>query len=246
MTNKEKTNINTLLRLAAACFFCLAITMRLATSQTRNPSSTAKQVIAQRDLKTSTVAKENVQKLFSANKNIRIPVGFDFTRTQYEIERYIGSQMAQPRFWKNRDSEGSTLLAIQVLGTYGSEFVVPDLVNHIKFQVDPKTFRVGASRTVISLYPVASALSQIGGISVRRNVLQKLYRTEDEGELRLCVWVLNETEGANVAEFIVDSALQSVTQNVATEEVERAIINIKRAKTLIRNPNSLLDFSAVK
>ena len=77
---------------------------------------------------------------------------------------------------------------------------------------------------------------------VRRNVLQKIYRTQSERELRLCVWVLSDTETTEIARYLVDVSRQDVTRRVATEEVEQATTNLKRAQTLLEKPDDLLAF----
>ena len=192
-----------------------------------------------------TLSRSETNKLFSSVPRNRSSASSSLTRFHNDIERLALSQIEQQKFWMDKDAEGVVPPVMTVLGFYGSELSVRSLTNHISFEIDPKTVPHGESRSVIAGYPVAATLAQIGGLEVRRNVLQKLYRTESERELRLCLWVLNAAETPDVTKFLIDLTRQDASKRVATEEVLKTTANLKRAQKLMETPNDILNFESL-
>lgn len=188
------------------------------------------------------LSRSETNKLFSSVPRNRLSASSSLGRFRNDVEGLTLSQIEQPKFWMDRSAEGAVPPVMAVLGSYGSERSVRSLVNHISFQIDPKTIPNGESRSIVADYPVAATLAKIKDLSVRRTVLQKIYRTQSERELRLCLWVLNETETTEIARYLVDVSRQDATKRVATEEVEQATTNLKRAEVLLEKPDELLSF----
>jgi hypothetical protein len=149
------------------------------------------------------------------------------------IRNELRSKLAEPSFWANRGAEGSSVLALGVIGQWRLAEFAPTLAQHITFEVDRATLRAGASYTPSFFYPAASALVEIGGKETRQAVLQKLGNTKEEKERRLCLWVLIQNEGAEWTEILLTTTIQNMQNEGRTKNLQEALQLLRTEKNLL-------------
>lgn len=100
---------------------------------------------------------------------------------------------------------------LKVVGQLRIESLTSPLLTRIDFQLDPKSAPVGGFLGAASYYPVAQALIKINGRKLTDGVMRRVAGSTDETTLRICVWVLTETQGKDLTTFLVQSRLVSIT-----------------------------------
>jgi len=100
-------------------------------------------------------------------------------------------------------------LAIMQMGYWRFEEAAHLLAENIDWRIDPATFPDGMDVHPVACYPAACALHMIGGRAVWAAMVAEIQKTEDDGRLRLCCWVLSETEGEKVALAILEQYLSA-------------------------------------
>lgn len=123
------------------------------------------------------------------------------------------------------------------IGKWRGEQAVALLVPLVEFRLDPNTFPPGERYPDHAFYPVAVALAEIGGKEVRQAVLQELAGIKDDKKQRLCVWVLQQSEGKEWVETILSTA----AKNAQTEKAKQ---NLEAALKLLHEPMLLPPFHA--
>lgn len=176
-----------------------------------------------------------VQNVFSDDRLTRLLATSHLRILPSYIKSDLRPKLADPGFWTNRDSEGSSAQALGVIGQWRFADFAPVLSENIGFEIDAKTVPVGAKLPPSAPYPAAAALAEIGGKETRQVVLRKLTRTADEKERRLCLWVLTQSEGKEWVETVLVTALKDAVNLKGKENLEEAL-KLLRANTPLLPP----------
>ena len=177
--------------------------------------------------------KDIVQTISHKDRDIRFRAASQLVSLPGEVENELRGKLMEPGFWENREAEGSTTAALWVIGRWRFEKYAPMLAQHIDFELDVTTFPSGISITPLAPYSAAAALAKIGGKETRQAVLQKLEVAEKEKERRLCVWVIQQSEGKEWADVVLNAAVQKAPNEAAKNNLQAALQLLRTEKFLL-------------
>ncbi len=141
-------------------------------------------------------------------------------------------------------------LTVFALGTLKVEGAVGDLMTKIAFRLDPATLPQGGLAQPADYYPVAVALSRIGGREVISEVFNRFRRPADEQTLRAGTWILKEILGKEIATIIVTQNLGDITKRLSAPDrvtnTNPEKENLNWVKQLLEGQESILENPLLK
>lgn len=155
--------------------------------------------------------------------------------------RNLDSLMQKPD--RNLRSFGGAFhLTVEVTGELKIEDASDRLLPLIDFQLDPATEPIRGHTSVAGTYPVALALSRIGGKRLVTAILERLAQPANDSKVRACTWVLQAILGPDIAKAAVQQRLDSVVGQlkVYNRETSDAKDNLEKAKSLLEAKGAIL------
>lgn len=126
-------------------------------------------------------------------------------------------------------------ITVLLAGRSRLEKSVAVLIPLIDFSLDPQTLPVGDRYPSEAYYPVASALSEIGGLAVFEGVLSNLSKPSDERRLRVSAWVLKESLGAAPSKAVVRAALDDASNEQHKKNLS-SVLTLLAEEVILRHP----------
>lgn len=117
---------------------------------------------------------------------------------------------------------GSKHLAILLLGDLRAPEAIPVLAVSIMCRVRPLYGSYGATSTIVAQYPAADSLAKIGTPAVP-TILARLGRCTDPLERQICVWILTQIEGSDLAKFLVSKAIRECDVSFVKANLQAAL-----------------------
>ncbi len=141
---------------------------------------------------------------------------------------------------KNTDTsyQSPLHLTVQALGEWRVEDAVPLLAKIVEYQIDQFAVPVGDKLPAYAYYPAADALRKIGGAYVHKLIVKRLCAEEDAEVVRICVWVLFEAYGEDVAKLLLEAEETRTEDPAIRERLTAAKKLLTEGPAILRRPKS--------
>ena len=120
----------------------------------------------------------------------------------YNVTQALEVALKEKRDMKLYD--GSFNLICDVIRVARIENTTGPLMDYIDFALDPRSFPVGANFPPNLYYPAATALVEARSPRLNRYLLDLFTSEISEKKLQVAAWMLQEANGNEVAQFIVE------------------------------------------
>lgn len=128
-----------------------------------------------------------------------------------KMDRLIMERLTKTLQKPDNKFNGQFHSLLQAITAYHTDEAIGPLSAYIDFELDMRSFPLGALYASEASYPVAITLAQLGGPRVRENIFQRMTQGRNEKTIRLSVYVLRESEGKEVAIILVQNRLDNVS-----------------------------------
>lgn len=177
----------------------------------------------------------SIEALASDSETERVHAAVELVQVRSAVARPLLDRLRALSRTPERVCMGQFHVAVVVAGRYRLEEAVPILVPLIDFSLDPHTFPVGARYQSQAYYPVAIALSKIGGPAVFESVLANLSKPLGERGLRVSAWVLKETLGPHASRAVVRAALDNASDDQHKRNLS-TVLTVLSEEVILRRP----------
>ena len=160
---------------------------------------------------------EVVDQLYQEEVSVRSAARYELREERAEVLRVLTNRLRELSTKLDASYESSLHLTVEAVGDWRAEGAVPVLAEVVVYELDESTMPVGKLLPICAYYPAADALRKIGGVYVHRLMVQRLEKEKDPKVVRLCVWVLYEAYGENVARLMLEAA-EARTQDSGVRE----------------------------
>jgi len=176
---------------------------------------------------------EIVEKIYDKDKEVRSNESYNLRMEREKLGIYLTDKLKA--LSKSQDNSfGSPLhLTIEAVGEWRIEDGVYFLLQKIDYIINSSTVPSFKILPHYAYYPAADALRKIGGIQVRKAVVERLTKETNPDTVRICVWVLYEGYGEDVAGFLLDNEANK-TQNIEIKE------RLLKAKEILKDGPAIL------
>ncbi len=184
-------------------------------------------------------AKTECDGLLSQNADLRREYRIVIEEQRRAREHRLGGNLSHAIDNGDRADGGPAHQMIQAIATMRSRGSIPWFLQHVDFELDPKSFPKGTAVTASSHYPIAAALADIGGQAVRAGVIKMIRYPQDDKQMRIAAWILLKMEGKSWAPVILDHAIRQASDPDRKK-------NLQKARTLLKEGNAILRVESQK
>ncbi|MHC4337646.1 MAG: hypothetical protein ACYSTG_06815 [Planctomycetota bacterium] len=145
------------------------------------------------------------ERLYDKEETVRSHANYQLREKRNDLVRILMKAITELSKKPDNSYDSPLHLTIKTLGEWRVEDAVPLLAEMVDYQLDRATMPVGKKLPASAYYPAVDALRRIDGVYVRKLVIKRLHTEEDAKVVRLCVWVLFEAYGEDVARLMLQA-----------------------------------------
>jgi hypothetical protein len=145
------------------------------------------------------------ERLYDEEETVRSHANYQLREERNGLVRILMKAITELSEKPDNSYDSPLHLTIKTLGEWRVEDAVPLLAEIVDYQLDGATMPVGKLLPAYAYFPAAESLRKIGGVYVRKSVIKRLHTEEVAKVVRLCVWVLFEAYGEDVARLMLEA-----------------------------------------
>lgn len=133
--------------------------------------------------------------------------------------------------------EGETHLVLRLIAQWRVDESLTKLTEIVTFKLDAATFPAGIKVAPAAYYPAASAVAEIGGQRAITSMLDKIEKSDEDKDIRICTWVLYKILGEDLAK----AGMEQRAESAPAKDIEDRFLH---AASLVNKGESLLPYAS--
>lgn len=178
------------------------------------------------------------ERLYDHDQTVRRHASYQLKEERNSLVHVLMNKLRELSKTTDTSYQSALHLTVQALGEWRVEDAVPLLAKMVDYQIDRTTMTGWDKLPTYAYYPAADALRKIGGEYVHKLIVKRLCTEEDAEVVRICVWVLFEAYGEDVAKLLLEAEQARTEDPAIRERLAAAKKLLTEGPAILRRPKS--------